>query len=132
MIGATFNQSRQTGSVKLENCSNILRLHNQVEPGNGTMGYPIEQHLHQIRKLYRMTCITRPTKKKTHDTIYSSSLILPSFSTGLLNFRRMFVRAVRSSTFSGARPPFFRMPSSLLNSFSRYALSLPAFSTTFT
>lgn len=65
------------------------------------------------------------------DKSYSS--LLSSFVSSLAEkLRRMLALDMRSSSFSGAKPPFFIKPSSLASSFSAYCWLLPSFSKTLT
>lgn len=58
--------------------------------------------------------ISNVTFHRTCFTYYNSL-----FSSLPINLLKMLLRLVRSSTFSGAKLPFFNIPSNLLSSFSR-------------
>ena len=78
-----------------------------------------------ILHLYWLNTIEKPPGT---DVVYNSSLPVAL----LMNLFKMLVLLVNSSSFSGAKPPFLRMPSNLANSFAAYASLLLSLSNTLT
>jgi len=83
-------------------------------------------NLHELNKDSLSNHLVR-LRSVIHDPLKISNVAFPRtcftyynslFSSLRINLLRMLLRLVRSSTFSGAKLPFFNIPSNLLNSFS--------------